>query len=75
MPVILLLDSHNLYELNIFCEAAFQHQIIVAAFPSKCTHKLQPPDVIVFTQVQRLWLNYCDKHIVQHIKMDCYNII
>jgi hypothetical protein len=75
MPVVLLLNGHNLHESDMFCEAAFQHQIIVVTFPSKCTHKLQPLDVIIFTQVQCLWLNHCDKHIVQHIKMDHYNII
>src|SRR5216683_351643 len=75
VPVVLLLDSHNSHESDMFREATFQHQIIVVAFPSKCTHKLQPLDVIVFAQVQRLWSNHCDKCIVQHIKMDRYNII
>jgi hypothetical protein len=51
MPIVLLLDGHNLHESDAFREATFQHHIIVIAFPSKCTHKLQPLDVIVFAQV------------------------
>jgi hypothetical protein len=74
-PVVLLLDGHNSHESDMFREAAFQHHIIVVAFPSKCTHKLQPLDVVVFAQVQRLWSNHCDNRIVQHVKMDRYNII
>jgi hypothetical protein len=51
VPVLLLLDGHNSYELDTFREAAFRNNIIVFACPSKCTHKLQPLDVIVFAQV------------------------
>jgi hypothetical protein len=75
MPIVLLLDGHNSHESDAFHEAVFQHHIIVIAFPSKCTHKLQPLDVIVFTQVQHHWSNHCDNRIVQHVKMDRYNIV
>jgi hypothetical protein len=74
-PVVLLLDGHNSHESDTFCEAAFQHNIIVIAFPSKCTHKLQPLDVVVFAQTQRHWSSHCDNCIIHHIKMDRYNII
>jgi hypothetical protein len=47
-PVVLLLDGHNSHESDMFREAAFQHHIIVVTFPSKCTHKLQPLDVVIF---------------------------
>jgi hypothetical protein len=47
--ILLLLDGHNSYELDAFHKATFEHNIIVAVFPSKCTHKLQPLDVIIFT--------------------------
>jgi hypothetical protein len=50
-PVLLLLDGHNSHESDMFYEAAFQNNIIVFAFPSKCTHKLQPLNVIIFAQV------------------------
>jgi len=52
-PIILLLNGHNSHESDVFHEATFHHNIIVIAFPSKCTHKLQPLDVVVFAQVQR----------------------
>jgi hypothetical protein len=74
-PVLLLLDGHNSYESDTFHKAAFQNNIIIFAFPSKCTHKLQPLNVVIFTQVQRYWSNHCDNRIAQHVKMDQYNII
>lgn len=74
-PVILLLDGHNSHESDTFREAAFQNNIIVVAFPSKCTHKLQPLDVVVFAQVQRHWSNHCDNCVIQRVQMDRYNII
>jgi len=52
VPIVFLLDGHNSHELDVFCEAAFYHNIIVITFPSKCTHKLQPLDVVIFAQVQ-----------------------
>jgi hypothetical protein len=73
--IILLLDGHNLHKLDAFCKAAFEHNIIIIAFPSKCTHKLQPLDIVIFAQTQRHWSNYCDNCIVHHIKMNHYNII
>jgi hypothetical protein len=75
MPIVFLLNSHNSHELDAFHEAMFQHHIIVIAFSSKCTHKLQPLNVIIFTQVQHHWSNYCNNCIVQHVKMDYYNIV
>jgi hypothetical protein len=39
-PVVLLLNGHNSHESDTFRKAAFQNNIIVIAFPSKCTHKL-----------------------------------
>jgi hypothetical protein len=49
-PVILLLDGHNSHESDAFRNTAFQHNIIVITFPSKCTHKLQPLNVVIFAQ-------------------------
>ena len=74
-PILLLLDGHNSHESDAFRKAAFEHNIIVIAFPSKCTHKLQPLDVVIFAQTQRHWSNHCDNRIVHHVKMDRYNII
>jgi len=74
-PIILLLNGHNSHKSDEFHGAVFQHNIIVIVFPSKCTHKLQPLDVIVFTQTQRHWSNHCDNCIIHHVKIDHYNII
>jgi len=74
-PVVLLLDGHNSHESDAFHEATFQNNIIVITFPSKCTHKLQPLDVIIFAQTQCHWSSHCDNRIAHHIKMDHYNII
>jgi hypothetical protein len=70
VPIVLLLDGHNSHESDAFHKATFHHNIIVLAFPLKCTHKLQPLDVIVFAQVQCHWSNHCNKRIIQHVKMD-----
>ena len=74
-PVFLLLDGHNSHELDAFHEAVFQHNIIIIAFPSKCTHKLQPLNVVIFAHTKRHWSSHCDNCIIHHVKMDCYNII
>jgi hypothetical protein len=74
-PIVLLLDGHNSHKSDAFHEASFQHNIIVIAFPSKCTHKLQPLDIIVFTQTQCHWSAHCDNRIIHYMKMDRYNII
>src|SRR5216683_5488868 len=75
VPIILLLDGHNSHKSDAFRKATFHHNIIVITFPSKCTHKLQPLNVVVFAQVQCHWLSHCDNRIIQHVKMDHYNII
>jgi hypothetical protein len=72
---IVLLDGHNSHELDTFCEAAFQHNIIVITFPSKCTHKLQPLNIIIFAHTQCHWSSHCDNCIIHHVKIDYYNII
>ena len=75
VPIVLLLDGYNSHKLDTFHEVVFQHNMIVIAFPSKCTHKLQPLDVIIFAHTQRHWSSYCNNCIIHHIKMDHYNII
>jgi hypothetical protein len=74
-PILLLLNGHNLHKLDAFRKAAFKHNIIIITFPSKCTHKLQPLDVVIFAQTQRHWSNHCDNRIVYHVKINHYNII
>src|SRR6267142_2042636 len=74
-PILLLLDGHNSHETDKLRAAAYKHNIFVLAFPSKCTHKLQPLNVIVFTQVQCQWAAHCDHCIYENIVMNCYNVI
>jgi hypothetical protein len=74
-PIVLLLDGHDSHESDNLRNIAFQHNVIILAFPSKCTHKLQPLDVAVFSQTQRQWTSHCDRRIFEDIKMDRYNII
>lgn len=51
-PIMLTLDGHNSHETRKLKCAAFNHDIIIIALPSKTTHKLQPLDVGVFSSVQ-----------------------
>jgi hypothetical protein len=51
-PILLLLNGHNSHETNNLRVLTYEHDIFILAFPSKCTHKLQPLNVTVFAQVQ-----------------------
>jgi hypothetical protein len=74
-PIILLLDGHDSHETDGLRALAYEHNVIVIAFPSKCTHKLQPLDVVVFAQTQRNWSNHCDRRIYENSPMNRYNVI
>ena len=73
--MILFLDGHDSHESEKFQNTAFEHGIIVVAFPSKCTHNLQPLDVVVFSQTQHHWTKHCDYWLHKGVQMDRYNII
>jgi DDE superfamily endonuclease len=74
-PILLLLNGHNSHKTDKLCTVVYEHCIFILAFPSKCTHKLQPLNVTVFTQVQHQWSAHCDCCIYDNIGMDCHNII
>ena len=74
-PVILLVDGHNSHETDEIRKLAYKFNIIVLAFPSKCTHKLQPLDVLVFSQVQRRWSKTCDRLVQKNSAMDRHNVV
>lgn len=74
-PILLFLDGHDSHETDGLRKLAFEHNVIIIAFPSKCTHKLQPLDVVVFAQTQRHWANHCDRRIYENIPMTRYNVI
>src|SRR5436190_23597316 len=54
---------------------AYDAGVILFAFPSKTTHKLQPLDVGVFGCVQTAWSTHCDRKLSEGVKIDCYNVI
>ena len=74
-PILLLVDGHDSHETDELRTIAYAHNIFVLAFPSKCTHKLQPLDVSVFAQVQHKWSSHCDRRIYEGVRMDRYNVI
>ena len=74
-PILLLLDGHNSHETDNLHALAYEHDIFILAFPSKCTHKLQPLDVTVFAQVQWKWSAHCDHRIYENVAIDRYNVI
>jgi hypothetical protein len=74
-PILLLLDGHDSHETDGLRELAYENNIIIIAFPSKCTHKLQPLDVVVFAQTQRSWSNHCDQRIYEGVRMNRYNVV
>ena len=74
-PIVLFLDGHGSHESEEFRNSAFEHGVIVIAFPSKCTHKLQPLDVVIYAQTQRHWTKHCDRRLYEGVQMDRYNII
>jgi len=74
-PILLLLNGHDSHETDKLHVLAYKHNIFILAFPSKCTHKLQPLDVTVFSQVQQKWSAHCDRRIYENVAINCYNVI
>jgi DDE superfamily endonuclease len=74
-PILLLLDGHDSHETDELRTVAYEHRIFILAFPSKCTHKLQPLDVTVFAQVQHKWSAHCDKRAYEYVYMNRHNVI
>jgi len=69
------MDGHSSHEQMAIQRVAYDNGIIIHAFPSKTTHKLQPLDVGVFSSVQRAWTKHCDKRLANGIEIDRYNFI
>ena len=74
-PVFLLLDGHDSHETDQLKEVAYAHAIIILAFPSKCTHMMQPLDVVVFGQTGRRWSDHCNRQVIEGNPIDRYNVI
>src|SRR5712675_3509517 len=74
-PVLLLVDGHSSYETDEIREIGLANGIIIIGFPSKCTHKLQPLDINVFSSLGRKWVAHCGDRIYQGVGIDRYNMI
>jgi hypothetical protein len=74
-PILLLVDGHDSHETDELRKLAYESNIIVLAFPSKCTHKLQPLDVLVFSQVQCRWSRHCNRQVQENCPIKQHNII
>jgi hypothetical protein len=74
-PIVLTVDGHSSHEQRAIQRAAYDNGVIIHAFPSKTTHKIQPLDVGVFSSVQRAWTKHCDKRLADGIEIDRYNFI
>ncbi|KII90588.1 hypothetical protein PLICRDRAFT_106023, partial [Plicaturopsis crispa FD-325 SS-3] len=58
--ILVLWDGHGSHETHAIREHAIANGIDLFAFPSHCTHKLQPLDVMIFGPLQRVWAARCD---------------
>ena len=74
-PVVLSADGHDSHETDKLKAVAYEYGIIVLAFPSKTTHKLQPLDVGVFSSLQRKWTAHCGQRVIDGIKINRYNFV
>lgn len=76
-PIILLWDGHGSHETPELRQIVYNAELtfILLCFPSKCTHKIQPLDVVVFAQSQRQWRDHCDTSLLKGIVMNRYNVI
>ncbi|KAH9971972.1 hypothetical protein BGW80DRAFT_1141562, partial [Lactifluus volemus] len=56
-------------------DSPYGASIIIIAFPSKTTHKLQPLDVGVFGCLQKKWYVHADNCLARGLRIDRYNVI
>lgn len=73
------MDGHETHEAHpirrIIFEKMDEMEVIIFCFPSKCTHKLQPLDVAVFSGVQREWQTICHAAISRNYPINRYTVI
>lgn len=81
-PIILFVDGHDSHETVALRRLVYNEsdrlgiEFIIICFPSKCTHMLQPLDVLIYKQVKAAWLKHCDKVTVKEgKKIGRYNFI
>lgn len=80
-PIVLWVDGHETHEtakvIRLLFDASDKNGclFLLACFPSKCTHKLQPLDVLVFASIQRAWKEHADLCLSKGIKINRYTLI
>lgn len=72
------MDGHETHETPEMQCVVYKHldnedlEIILFCLPSKTTHKIQPLDVAVFSQVEQRWQAVCDEAIKNKIPINCF---
>lgn len=82
-PILLIMDGHESHESLNLKRVVYRHlrdsenpvEVIILCFPSKCTHKMQPLDVGVFSVVGRQWRKHCDERAIMKKKINRFSII
>jgi hypothetical protein len=73
------MDGHETHEAHPIKRVIFEKmdkmEVIIFCFPSKCTHKLQPLDIAVFSGVQREWQMICHAAISRNFPINRYTVI
>ena len=64
-PIVLNLNGHESHETFATKCLGQHHNVIIICFPSKCTHKLQPINMVVFSSVQRAWSSHCEQRLAK----------
>lgn len=75
------MDGHETHETPEMQRVVYKHlddedlEIILFCLPSKTTHKMQPLDVLVLTQVERSWQAVCDEAMKKKIPINRFTVI
>jgi hypothetical protein len=80
-PIVLFMDGHETHETPEMKRIVYKRlddedlEIILLCLPSKTTHKMQPLDVAVFSQVERRWQVVCDEAIKKKTPINRFTVI
>src|SRR6266704_6813228 len=80
-PIVLTMDGHDTHEKPEVKCVIYKYldeeniEIIIFCFPSKCTHKCQPLDVVVFSGIDHKWRGICDSYLQQNKPINHFTVI
>jgi hypothetical protein len=80
-PIVLFMDGHKTHETPDLQHSIYKHlddenlEIIIFCFPSKTTHKCQPLDVAVFSQIQHKWQDTSDEYTWKRTLINHFTVI